>query len=57
VGVAVKSKVWEVAILSIVVCLAGKLVTTMVAPFIPALLAAAIVITVGGWLYSKKRRW
>lgn len=50
-------KLWEVAVLCVVGCLAAKLVLDTVAPVVPGLIGFLIIATILGSMYHKKRRW
>lgn len=50
-------KVWEVAILLIVVSIAAKVVLANLTPLIPTLLIALVLFSIGSSLYAKKRRF
>jgi len=54
---AVMSKVWEVAVLAIVVCLAAKLVLGTVLALLPSLIPLLVMCLLAGAFYDKKRRW
>ena len=51
------SKMWEAALLVIVVCLAAKLIMEVVQPFVPLLIGAAIALTVGKSLIMRRKTW
>lgn len=53
--VAAMHKVWEVALLAIVVSVAAKVVLSVVVPLIPAILVIAFVLFIIGGIFNKKR--
>lgn len=50
-------KVWEVAVLVIVVSIAAQMLLTVLTPLIPYVVIGACLVGIVGGIYHRKRRW
>lgn len=50
-------KLWEVALLIIVIAIALKLVATIVVPLLPFIAVTVLIGLAGSYFYRRSRRW